>query len=156
MPSRITRTMNHLVRAELTAAEINAANRGFCAFSLERLSGQKALIWGLDWSVNVQLADRPNCRLVMFLQRGLIVTLQNSFPAEENNDQMIFKHVHDIDTGPTVPWFPARALPLEPGDSYALVLEISPLAAFASGATLLMTVYGSMEAVSIGGDDVSL
>lgn len=150
MPSKVINTMNQVIRAEVTAAEINAVNRPFVAFSLARLQGQRGLIHGLVWSVGVfTLADRPACTVTLQLQKGLIVSPTTGFPAEEIPAQMMFQISHDLDVSMPTPWFPARPLPLPPGDSYALFMTIAPRVAFAGGALMLMTVFGEFEPVAV-------
>lgn len=156
MPSKIITTMNQLIRADLTAAEINGAARPFVAFALPKLSGQKALLHGMVWSALVNPADRANTILVIALQKGLIVSQNTLFPNEENASQMMFQYFQDGSAGTDLcdSWFPAKPLPLPSGDSYALFIEFAPRAAFANGASLSMTVFG--EIVSDVSDDFTV
>lgn len=147
MPSKIINTMNQLIRADLTAAEINAAARGFVAFSLAKLQGQRVKLHGLIWGIALGAAvDRAEANLIISLQKGLIVNQQTSFPDVEDPSQMIFQFMHDLATSNPVPWFPAQPLFLEPGDSYALFMTIATRVPFTAPASLVMTVFGTSEA----------
>lgn len=148
MPSKVLHSLNQLIRTQANVAEINGASRPFVTFSLERLSGQRAKLWGVVWSIFVTAADRPSANAQLALQRGLIVTSNTIFPNEENVDQMIFLHLQDQNTSLEGSWFPARPLPLEPGDSYALTLTIVPRGVFANNAFLQLTVFGEIEPVT--------
>lgn len=145
MPNQIRSTMNQLIRAEATAAEINGATRPFVAYSLPKLQSQRALIWGVVWSVFATAVDRPGASAQLILQRNLILEQNTPFPASEVVNEMIFLHLMDQNTDLADTWFPAKPLPLEPGNSYALVLTIVPRAAFANAAFLQLTVFGEFE-----------
>ena len=152
MPSQFRSTLNQLIFANFSAAEINGANRAFVAYAVPKLTGVRIMIHGVVWSINTSLADRPNARLALSLQRGLIITQNTTFPAAEDIPQMAFFQVHDVEVSQPAPWFPARPYPLDPGDSYGLVLALAPLAAFAGPANLYLTVFGTAEPVSVSED----
>ena len=148
MPSQFRTVLNQLIQADLTVAEVNGATRGFAAYSLPKLTGQRIKLWGLIWAAVVSPADRANARAQLRLQRGLIITPDTTFPAAEDANQTIFTYEVDMAIQYPEPIFPPVPYTLEPGDSYALIMTIVPLAAFASGATLALSVMGKAEAIA--------
>jgi hypothetical protein len=150
MPSQTRSVLNQLIRADVSAAEINAASRVYAAYALPNLASQKIWIHGIVWTVAVGIPDRPNARVQLALQRGLILTPQTSFPADEIPNQMIFQYPIDLAIQYPEPWFPATPYPLEPGDSYVLAVSIAPLAAFAGNAIIYLTVFGKAESDTKG------
>jgi hypothetical protein len=157
MPSKIIRTLNQAITSNFLAAEINAVARPFVAFSAERLNGQRVKIYGIVWSLYCgAAADRPNAGLEIILQRGLIVTASTSFPADENINQMMLHFIQDESSDLSGNIMPSAPLKLEPGDSYALYMNIVPRAAFVGNAILSLNVYGSYEAATIEETGVNL
>src|SRR5262249_37923715 len=133
----------------------NAGIIRFAAYSLPRLSGQRVLLHGVVWSAGINAAaDRPLAQLVLTLQRGIAVTVDTVYPGAADPNQQIFNYICDPDIIQPMPWLPAKPLPLEPGDSYSLVLLLFPRGTFTAGAGLFLNVFGTTEIVPPSGDMV--
>jgi hypothetical protein len=157
MPSTVISTLNQSIRANLTAAEINVASpRGFAGYTVPRLSGQRIMIHSLIWNaIFTTFADRASVVLLLTLQRGLILTPGTVFPEAVDDSQCIFQYHQDQSSEFAGAWFPARPLPLEPGDSYGLSIQIAPIYAPVVGsASIILTVFGNAEPVPVSDDMV--
>src|SRR5262250_1883525 len=130
MPNKVKSALNQLVQSDFTAAEVNGALRVFIAVSLQNLASQRVVVTGLVWGTFFNtVADRPNCVLKIFIQRGITVTSDSVITSLENSDEAVFNILPDgAKDDLNGVWNFIPGIILDPGYNYAIVMEIIPRA----------------------------
>lgn len=140
MPTKVKNNLNQAIVSNITNAEINGAGRPFVGLQINNLASQRVLVSGLIWSVLfTDPNDIPNAFCAEIIcQRG--VTLASDaiiFPQQTEEMLIFFETTVYADMKNFIP-----AIPLEPGSSYGIALDLARRLPFVGAAILSLTVLG--------------
>lgn len=149
MPNRVKNNLDQLIVADMTAAEVNGANRVFVGVGINNLAGQEIKVAGFVYSVFC-FDPTDYARLSaaqLFIQRSLTLSENTIFPASEQAEEQLFqfnfrepyaRQDHMV-----------RPITLQASYAYAIVLNlIAPAAPVLAAIRLSLTVLGDQVSTS--------